>query len=55
MLKTHRETFLVRATDCDRFMRIRPDMLFIQMQEGGEHHAYKLGVGHNATRNLSTP
>lgn len=50
MLKTHCETFLVRATDCDRFMRIRPDMLFIQMQEGGEHHAYKLGVGYNAMK-----
>ena len=48
MIKTYSETFQVRATDCDRFRRIRPDMLFIQMQEGGEHHAYRLGVGYDA-------
>jgi len=48
MNKTYSETFQVRATDCDRFRRIRPDMLFIQMQEGGERHAHSLGVGYDA-------
>jgi len=48
MNKTYTETFQVRATDCDRFRRIRPDMLFIQMQEGGERHAHSLGVGYDA-------
>ena len=48
MIKTYSETFQVRATDCDKFCRLRPDMLFIQMQEGGEHHAHRLGLGYDA-------
>ncbi|MDO4741221.1 MAG: thioesterase [Eubacteriales bacterium] len=48
MQNTYTETFSVRATDCDRFRRMRLDMLFIAMQEGGERHAQMLGVGYQA-------
>ena len=48
MNKTHSETFLVRGTDCDMYRRMRLDMLFIAMQEGGEAHARSLGVGYDA-------
>ncbi len=48
MNKTFQEIFQVRATDCDRFRRMRPDMLFIAMQEGGERHAHQLGIGYDA-------
>lgn len=46
MEKTHSESFVVRPTDCDLYGRMRPDALFIAMQEGGEHHAVKLGFGY---------
>lgn len=46
--KTHTETFLVRGTDCDRYRRMRLDALFLAMQEGGERHAYEIGVGYDA-------
>lgn len=48
MNKTHTETFVVRATDCDVNRRMRPAALFIAMQEGGEHHALHLGLGYDA-------
>lgn len=48
MNKTHTESFVVRATDCDLYGRMRPDALFIAMQEGGEHHAVELGAGYDA-------
>lgn len=48
MNKTYQEKFVVRGTDCDRFRRMRLDMLFIDMQEGGETHARSLGLGYDA-------
>lgn len=48
MKKTHTEFFSVRASDCDLYGRLRPDALFVAMQEGGEHHAAELGAGHDA-------
>ncbi|MBR4038995.1 MAG: hypothetical protein IKJ11_02725 [Clostridia bacterium] len=48
MNKTHTETFVVRATDCDVNRRMRPAALFIAMQEGGENHACQLGLGYDA-------
>ena len=48
MNKTHTETFIVRATDCDKNRRMRPAALFIAMQEGGERHAVSLGLGYDA-------
>jgi len=48
MNKTYRETFDVRATDCDKQRRMRPSALFVAMQEGGERHAYSLGLGYDA-------
>ena len=48
MNKTHSESFVVRATDCDVNRRMRPAALFVAMQEGGEHHAYSLGLGYDA-------
>ncbi|MGN0995746.1 MAG: acyl-[acyl-carrier-protein] thioesterase [Candidatus Ventricola sp.] len=48
MLKTYSETFTVRATECDKFRRMRLDALFISMQEVGEQHAIRLGVGYEA-------
>ena len=48
MLKTYSETFTVRATDCDQYRRMRLDALFISMQEVGEQHALRLGVGYDA-------
>lgn len=46
MKKTYTESFVVRSTDCDQFRKMRLDALFTAMQEGGEHHAHLLGVGH---------
>ena len=48
MNKTYTEAFVVRGTDCDMYRRMRLDMLFIAMQEGGEAHARRLGVGYDA-------
>ena len=48
MFKSYSETFTVRATECDKFRRMRLDALFISMQEVGERHACELGVGHEA-------
>ena len=48
MEKTYTETLRVRATDCDLYGRMRPDALFVAMQEGGERHALRLGFGHDA-------
>jgi len=48
MNKTHMEKFVVRGTDCDMFKKMRLDMLYIAMQEGGEVHARELGVGYDA-------
>ena len=48
MQKTHSETFVVRATECDKFRRMRLDALFISMQEVGERHAIELGAGYEA-------
>jgi len=48
MNKTYTEMFSVRATDCDVNRRMRPAALFIAMQEGGERHAYSLGLGYDA-------
>lgn len=48
MNKTYTETFTVRATDCDISRRMRPAALFIAMQEGGERHAFSLGLGYDA-------
>ncbi|MBQ7885634.1 MAG: hypothetical protein IJ313_01930 [Clostridia bacterium] len=48
MNKTYTETFVVRATDCDLSRRMRPAALFIAMQEGGERHAFSLGLGYDA-------
>lgn len=48
MNKTHSESFVVRATDCDVNRRMRPAALFVAMQEGGERHAYSLGLGYDA-------
>lgn len=48
MSKTYSETFDVRATDCDKQRRMRPGALFVAMQEGGERHAYALGLGYDA-------
>lgn len=50
MNKTHNETFVVRATDCDKNRRMRPASLFIAMQEGGERHAISLGLGYDAMK-----
>ena len=46
--KTYTESFTVRATDCDKYRRMRLDALFIAMQEGGERHAIRLGAGYDA-------
>lgn len=51
MNKTHTESFTVRATDCDRYRRMRLDALFIAMQEGGERHALSLGAGYDEMMN----
>lgn len=48
MNKTYTESFVVRATDCDKYRRMRLDALFIAMQEGGERHALALGAGYDA-------
>lgn len=48
MKKTHTESFTVKPTDCDLYGRMRLDALFINMQEGGEHHAIELGAGYDA-------
>ena len=48
MQKTHSETFIVKATECDKFRRMRLDALFISMQEVGERHAIELGAGYDA-------
>lgn len=48
MLKTYSETFTVRATECDKYRRMRLDSLFISMQEVGERHAVRLGAGYDA-------
>lgn len=48
MTNTYSETFTVKGTDCDRFGRMRLDSLFLAMQEGGEQHAFRLGVGYDA-------
>lgn len=48
MQKTYSESFIVRATECDRFRRMRLDALFISMQEVGERHAISLGAGYDA-------
>lgn len=48
MLKTYSETFTVRATECDKFRRMRLDALFISMQEVGEQHAIRMGFGYEA-------
>ena len=48
MKKTHSETTIVRASECDLYRRMRLDALFLAMQEVGEHHACELGVGHDA-------
>lgn len=45
-MNTHCETFFVRPTECDLYGRMRPDALFMAMQEGGEHHAVELGFGY---------
>ena len=47
MKKTHAENIFVRPTDCDLFGRMRPDALFVAMQEGGERHALSLGFGYD--------
>ena len=46
MNKTYTESFVVRATDCDIYRRMRLDALFIAMQEGGERHALQIGAGY---------
>ena len=46
MNKTHTETFVVRASECDLFRRMRMDALFLSMQEIGERHASELGFGY---------
>lgn len=51
-MNTHCETFLVRPTECDLYGRMRPDALFIVMQEGGERHAIELGFGYKTMRAL---
>lgn len=51
MNKTYTETFIVRATDCDPYRRMRLDALFVAMQEGGERHALSLGAGYDAMMN----
>ena len=48
MMNAYSETFTVKGTDCDRFGRMRLDSLFLAMQEGGEQHAFRLGVGYDA-------
>lgn len=48
MQKTYSESFIVRATECDKFRRMRLDALFISMQEVGERHAISLGAGYDA-------
>ena len=48
MDKAYTEVFTVRATDCDINRRMRPAALFIAMQEGGERHAFSLGLGYDA-------
>lgn len=48
MNKTYSETQIVRATECDKYRRMRLDSLFIAMQEGGERHAIALGAGYDA-------
>ncbi len=48
MNKTYQETFRVHSTKCDQFGRMRPDSLFLSMQEVGEHHANELGAGYQA-------
>lgn len=48
MQKTYSESFIVRATECDKFRRMRLDTLFISMQEVGERHAIMLGAGYDA-------
>ncbi len=48
MNKTYTETFVVHATDCDMNRRMRPAALFVAMQEGGERHAFSLGLGYDA-------
>ena len=48
MSKTYSESVFVRPTECDLYGRMRPDALFIAMQEGGERHAISLGFGYDA-------
>ncbi len=48
MNNTHTEDCFIRPTDCDLLHRMRPDALFIAMQECGERHAIELGVGYDA-------
>lgn len=48
MKKTHAETQIIRPSECDLYGRMRPDALFLSMQEVGERHACELGVGHDA-------
>ena len=48
MSKTFQESVFVSPTGCDLFGRMRPDALFVAMQEGGERHAISLGFGHDA-------
>lgn len=48
MQKTLTERYTLRSSDCDMERRMRLDALFMLMQEGAEHHATHLGVGHDA-------
>lgn len=50
MQKTYSETFIVKATECDKFRRMRLDALFLSMQEVGERHALLLGAGYEAMK-----
>lgn len=52
MQKQYSETFVVRPTDCDCFRRMRLDALFVAMQEGGERHALRMGVGYDRMKSL---
>lgn len=48
MKKTHSESFVVKATECDTQRRMRLNEIFIAMQEGGERHAVQLGAGYES-------
>lgn len=53
MQKTHSESFTVQGVECDRFGRMRLDALFVSMQQVGEQHAIRMGVGYEAMMSRS--